>query len=213
LPHYKLVILIILIALGIFLQLGGVIDYQQLISLARKYADHWWLPVLLVMIQTIMFTFATAGSSMVWATAVLFPPLTSTLIITTGTTLGAVSAYMFSKHLSEEWTNKVKDSKIYRLLQKEGGFLTMLSLRLMPGFPHSVINYSAGILQIRLLGFIPAAIIGTAVKTFIYSVLIYNATSPGKLTGSIDISTVWPLLALSLLILTAVFVKHLLKNK
>ena len=48
LPHYKLVILIILIALGAFLQLSGLIDYEQLITLARKYADYWWLAVLLV---------------------------------------------------------------------------------------------------------------------------------------------------------------------
>jgi uncharacterized membrane protein YdjX (TVP38/TMEM64 family) len=211
LPHYKLIILIALIVLGIFLQLGGFIDYRHMLALARGYADHWWLAVILVVIQAIMFTFATAGSSMIWVTGVLFSPLISTTVITAGTTLGGISAYIFSEHLSKEWVSRVRNSGIYRLLQKENGFLTMLALRLMPGFPHSVINYSAGILKVRLLNFIPAAIVGTMLKAYVYSVLIYNAASPGRLTDKIDIASVWPLLALSLLILLAVFLKRLWK--
>lgn len=212
LPHYKPAVLIILIALGVFLQLSGLIDYEQLISLARDYADRWWLAVLLVLIQTILFTFAAAGSSMIWVTGALFAPITSTLLITAGTTLGGISAYKFSAHLSEEWVTRVENSAIYRLLKKESGLLTMFALRLMPGFPHSVINYSAGILKIRLPAFIAAAIAGTAIKTYVYSTLIYHATSPDTVTGSLDISTVWPLLALSLLTLSAVILKRLLKN-
>lgn len=211
--HYKLIILIILVGLGISLQLTGRIDSEQLITFARQYADHWWLGVLLVAIQTVLFTFAIAGSSMVWITAVLFTPLTSTAIITTGTTLGAISAYFFSERLSEEWTQKIKNTRIYKLLRKEGNFFILFALRMMPGFPHSVINYSSGILKIKFISFIPAAIMGTAIKTYVYSALIYNATTPGALTSSISLSTVWPLLLLSLLILAGAFVKRHLENK
>jgi uncharacterized membrane protein YdjX (TVP38/TMEM64 family) len=213
LSHYKPAILITLVALGVFLQLSGLVDYEQMILLSRKYADQWWLAVLLVLIQTVMFTFATAGSSMIWITGVLFTPATSTLVITAGTTLGGISAYVFSAHLSEEWVTRVEQSGIYRLLQKESGFLILFALRLMPGFPHSVINYSGGILKIRLAVFIASAILGTAAKTYVYSVLLYNATSPGKVTAAIDLSTVWPLLAFSLLILSSVLLKRLLRKK
>ncbi len=211
--HYKPAILITLVALGIFLQLSGLVDYEQLILLSRKYADQWWLAVLLVLIQTIMFTFAAAGSSMIWITGILFTPVTSTLVITAGTTLGGISAYVFSAHLSEEWITRVEQSGIYRLLQKESGFPVLFALRLMPGFPHSVINYSGGILKIRLPVFIASAMLGTAAKTYVYSVLLYNATSPGAVTAAIDLSTVWPLLAFSLLILSSVLLKRLLRKK
>ncbi len=211
--HYKIIILLVLVVTGVVLQLTGTIDSEQLISIARQYADHWWLGVALVVIQAVMFTFAIAGSSMVWISAALFPPVISTAIIVAGTTLGGVSAYLFSQHLSGEWTHKVKHSRIYRLLSKEGGFITLFALRVMPGFPHSVINYSCGFLHIRLINFIPAAILGTAIKTYVYSVIIYNATTAGALTRAIDISTVWPLLALSLLILAAIFLKRYLKYK
>lgn len=213
LAHYKLIILFILVGVGITLQFSGRIDHEQFIVVARQYADHWWFCVLLVAIQTVLFTFALAGSSLIWITASLFTPLTSTAIITAGTTLGAVSAYLFSQFLSVEWTQKIKNTRIYKLLHKEGSFLTLYALRMMPGFPHSVINYSSGILKIKFVNFIPAAIFGTAVKSYVYSVLIYNTTTPGALSNSIGISTIWPLLLLSLLILAGVIVKHYLENK
>ena len=211
--HYKLIILIILAGLGISLELTGSINTEQLIAAARQYADHWWLAVLLVAIQTVLFTFAMAGSSMIWITAAIFTPLTSTTIITAGTTLGAISAYLFSQRLSVEWTQKIKNTRIYKFLHKEGNFLILYALRMMPGFPHSVINYSSGILKIKFINFIPATIFGTAVKTYVYSVLIYKSTTPGSLSNSIGISTVWPLLLLSLLIFAGVILKHYLENK
>jgi len=213
LSHYKLIILIILVGLGVALQLTGTIDPEQLMAVARQYTDHWWLGVLLVAIQTVLFTFAMAGSSMVWIVAALFTPLTSTVIITAGTTLGAISAYLFSERLSEEWTQKIKFSRIYQLLQKQGNFFTLFALRIMPGFPHSVINYSSGILKIKFIYFLPAAIAGTAIKTYVYSILIYNAATPGSLTSTIGLQNIWPLLALSMLILFALAVKHYLDNQ
>lgn len=213
LTHHKIIILLVLVVTGIVLQLTGTIDSIQLITIARQYADHWWLGVALVVIQSIMFTFAMAGSSMVWISAALFTPIVSTIIIVAGTTLGGISAYLFSENLSGEWTVKVKHSRIYQLLSKQGNFISLFALRVMPGFPHSVINYSCGFLHIKFINFIPAAILGTAIKTYLYSVIIYNATTPGALAGAIDISMVWPLLALSLLILAATIVKQYLKNK
>jgi uncharacterized membrane protein YdjX (TVP38/TMEM64 family) len=213
LSHYKLIILIILVVLGITLQLSGTIDLERLITAARQYADNCWLGILLVAVQTVLFTFAMAGSSMVWITAALFTPLTSTVIITAGTTLGAVSAYIFSERLSVEWTQNIKNTRSYQLLRQEGHFFTLFALRMMPGFPHSVINYSSGILRIKFIYFIPAAISGTAVKTYIYSALIYDTTIPGTSTSPIGVTTAWPLILLSLLILAGVFIKRYLKNK
>jgi len=213
LRHYKLIILIILVGLGLALQQTGTIDLEALIILARQYADRWWLGVLLVVIQTVLFTFAMAGSSLVWITAAIFTPVTSTTIIASGTTLGGIFAYLFSERLSEEWTQKIKFSQIYQLLQKESNFFTLFALRLMPGFPHSVINYSCGILKTRLIHFIPAAIAGTAIKTYVYSLVIYNATTPDTLTSTINLSSVWPLLALSSFILAVIAVKHYMNNR
>ena len=212
-PNYKLILLICLICIGVFLQLSGIVDLDRIISLARQYTERWWLIVLLITLQIVLFTFALTGSSMVWITAALFTPVNSCLIITTGTTLGGMAAYVFSERLSDDWTRKVKISRVYQLLQREGSFFNLLALRVMPGFPHSIINYSSGILRLSLVNFIPATIAGTAIKTYVYSTLIYNATSAVTPDYNIRFSAVWPLLALSVCLLIITMIKHYLDKQ
>lgn len=206
--NWKLVLLISLIPLGVGLQLSGLIDLQQLLAFARALSGHWWLGLLLVLIQALLFTFALAGSSMLWVAAAIFEPLAATLIITAGTTLGGVCGYLFSGSLSEEWIHRVRESGVYRTLQRESGFLMLLALRVMPGFPHSVINYSSGMLKLRLSRFVLAAVIGTWIKTYVYAVLIFNATTADGFSHLTSFSSVWPLLALSLGILVVLFLKR-----
>lgn len=202
-----------LVGLGLILQQTGAIDLEGVILLARQYSDRWWLGILLVLIQTVLFTFAMTGSSIVWITAAIFTPVTSTAILASGTTLGGISAYLFSERLSEEWTKNIKSSRIYQLLHKQSNFITLFALRVMPGFPHSVINYSCGILKTSLINFTSAAIAGSIIKTYVYSIVIYKATTPDTLTRTISLSSVWPLLALSMLLLAAIAVKYYLNNR
>ena len=209
---YKLAVLVILISLGVVLQLGEIVELSGLINAARQYSERWWLGLLLVMIQILLFTFAMPGSSLVWISAALFSPLLSTLLIAAGTTLGGLSAYLFSRRLSLEWTHKVNASKIYRILSKEGNFVTLLALRVMPGFPHSLINYSSGILHLKLMHFIPATLVGASIKAHVYSVLIYNATTVAMDADKFDLSTVWPLSALSLALLAIILARYYLKK-
>ena len=206
--YFKLIALIVLVCSGIVLQLTGYVDFAHVIALARQHVDQTWLVVLIITIQTVLFTFAMAGSSLIWITAVLYTPVHSSLIMTTGTTLGSVAAYYFSKKLSVEWTNRVKHSRVYRILKEEGDFSRLFALRIMPGFPHSIINYSSGVLKLRLTHFIPAVVSGTLIKAYVYSVLIYGATSPDATNGSIDLAKVWPLVAISLTILLVTMAKH-----
>ena len=202
-----------LVFVGIALQVSGTIDARQIISLAREYAGVWWLGVLLIAIQVVLFTFALAGSTLIWIIAALFTPFTSTVMITTGTTLGGVMAYLFSNKMSDEWVRKAQDSRVYQLMREKGDLYTLLALRLMPGFPHSVINYSAGILKVGLTRFVPATIAGSAIKSYVYSSVIYNATLMENSTGDIEFSDIWPLLALSLLILAGIAVRNYLGHK
>lgn len=208
--HFKLTILVALVCVGIILQLSGKTDLVGFIDLARQYAGHWWLALLLILVQIALFTFAMTGSSMVWITAVLFTPASSCLIMTTGTTVGSIAAYFFSSRLSSDWVRNVEASRVYRILQEQGGFVSLFALRVMPGFPHSVINYSSGILRLKLTSFVAAAAVGTAIKTYLYSVLIHEATTPDTVSEGIAVSTVWPLLLLSLLTLAVALGKEYL---
>ena len=211
--HYKLTILVILVVLGFVLQQAGLIELSALISVAREYSDRWWLWFVLIAIQIALFTFAMPGSSLVWITAALFTPATSTLIFAAGTTLGGISAYLFSQRLSEEWSRTVRHSPVYKLLREQGNFMTLFAVRVMPGFPHSVINYSSGILHLKLINFIPATLLGITIKAYVYSELIYKATTATFIAEDLAISDVWPLFVLSLVLLVIMLIRHYRDNQ
>ncbi|GMR07773.1 MAG: TVP38/TMEM64 family protein [Gammaproteobacteria bacterium] len=208
----KLLILCLLIAAGIILQISGSLEPDKLITVAREYSGNRWLIVILILLQVLFFTFALAGSIFLWVAATLYPPVTSTFILVIGATLGGVSAYFFSRRLTEKWIKKVEDSAIYKLLQWENNFFALLALRLIPAFPHALINYSSGILHINLGRFVAAAVLGLSVKSYIFSSVIYQATSSASLSDLLDISTYGPLLLLSGIIGAGVIVRYKMKK-
>jgi uncharacterized membrane protein YdjX (TVP38/TMEM64 family) len=210
---YKLVLLGLLIAMGISLQFSGILKPEELIPLARQYADHWWLMLLIVLLQVLLFTFALAGSVFLWVAATLYPPIVATTLLALGATLGGISAYFFSARLTDEWVQRVERSRVYRMLHQQGGFLTLFAMRVMPAFPHALINYSSGILRIRLAYFVPAAFLGISIKSYIFSEVIYSATTAGALVKLLDITVYGPLVLLSLLSFAGIYLKYRLARK
>jgi uncharacterized membrane protein YdjX (TVP38/TMEM64 family) len=204
----KLLILGVLITIGALLQLSGLLDPAKLIEIARQYADQWWLPMILVVLQVLLFTFALAGTVFLWVAAVLFPPLTASIILAVGATLGGISAYFFSATLSDQWVHRVENSHIYRVLHKQDNFFALLAMRIMPAFPHGLVNYSSGILKINLWYFVPATFIGIGLKSYVYAPIIYQAAGGASLNDLLDITTIGPLVLLSIVILGGVIVKY-----
>ena len=213
-PAYikKLFIVALLIAAGILLEVAGLLDAEKMLNVAREYVDYWWLVLILILLQTILFTFALAGSFFLWIVAPLYPPAMATFILAAGGTLGGITAYLFSQRLTDEWIEKIENSRTYKLLHKQDNFFTLFALRVFPAFPHSLVNYSSGILNVKLSHFIPAAILGISIKSYIYSKVIYNATTSASLEELLDISTYGPLILLSVITLLGVFIKYKLAS-
>lgn len=209
----KLIIVALMITAGIALEIAGLLDAEKMLSIARQYSDKWWLVLILIILQIILFTFALAGSFFLWIVAPLYPPAMATFILTAGGTLGGVCAYLFSKRLTDDWTARIEKSLAYRLLHKHDNFFVLFAMRVLPAFPHSLVNYSSGILRVKLSHFILAAISGLAIKFYIYSLVIYNAASSASIDDLFDISTYGPLILLSMISLAGVFIKYrLTKN-
>ena len=197
-PGLKLILIGALLLLGLSVELNGVLDVARLLAIAREYAQHWWLIVVLILLQALMFSFALAGSLFLWIVAPLYPPPMAVLILTTGGTIGGLGAYFLSRYLTLEWQQKVETSRGYRLLHSQDNFLALFAMRVFPAFPHSIINYSAGLLKARLDHFIIAALLGIAFKSYLYARVIYSASSDLRLALLMDINVVGPLLLLSL---------------
>ncbi|MCP4765589.1 MAG: VTT domain-containing protein [Gammaproteobacteria bacterium] len=206
--RYKLAIIGLLIALGIGMELAGLLDARQLLAIAREYSQHWWLIVVLILMQALLFTFALAGSLFLWIAAPLYSPPVATLILAAGGTLGGIGAYLFSTYLTEEWQHKIENSHSYRILQAQDNFFTLFAMRVFPGFPHAIVNYSSGVLKARLSHFIVAAILGISIKSYLYANVIYAASSSLSLELLLDFKIYAPLVALSLVSALLVYVNY-----
>ncbi len=190
--------LVTLVVLGVVLDFTGAIDWQRILRLAQVYAHYWWVPIILIGLQVILFTFALPGSAVVWVAAPLYPPLAATLILTTGGTLGALSAYWLARHESLQWRKRMEDSRFYQILEQRSDFLSLCALRLIPGFLHSIINYGSGILRLPMMRFLSASIVGLAIKFFLYSNAIHGAVTATELSELVRLKTLGPLAILAL---------------
>lgn len=209
----KVVIVLFLIITGLTLEISGLLETDKILQIAREHSDNWWLIVLLIVAQAILFTFALAGSLFLWVVAPLYSPLLSAFILAAGGTLGGISAYFFSKRLSSNWIEKIENSNTYKMLHKYDNFFTLFALRIFPAFPHAIVNYSSGILKVKIGHFIIAAFSGIAIKSFIYSEIIYNATSSASVDEMLNLSTLGPLILISVITLASVFIKYKLNKR
>jgi len=206
---YKLIFFAALIIIAsILLKISGALDPEYLVAVARKFAEYWWLPIVLVLLQVLLFTFALAGSVFLWVAAALYPPIEATLILAIGATLGGISAYYFSARVSDDWVHRVEKSHVYKVLHKQDNFFTLFAMRVMPAFPQGLINYSSGFLDVKLAHFIPAAFIGVGLKSYVYAQVIYQAASGASLDDLLNLATFGPLVLLSIVIFVGVLVKY-----
>lgn len=203
----KLLLVALLVVVGLSMEIAGLFEPERWLEAARGYADHWWLIVILILLQALLFTFALAGSLFLWIAAPLYPPAMATFILAAGGTLGGIGAYYFSGYLTEDWKRRIENSRSYRLLHARDNFFTLFAMRVFPAFPHSLVNYSAGILSARLDHFVAAAILGISIKSFVYARVIHGASSSLSLEVLLDVWILGPLVLLSALGLLAVYLQ------
>lgn len=204
----RLLLVVLLISIGLYLEIAGWFDAAQVLDFARGYAQHWWLILILIAAQTVLFTFALAGSLFLWIAAPLYPPPVATFILAAGGTLGGLGAYYFSDFLTADWKQRIENSRSYKLLHAQDNFFTLFAMRVFPAFPHSLVNYSAGILNARLSHFIVAAILGISIKSYIYCRVIYSAASSLSVDVLLDVWILGPLVLLSSISAGAVYVNY-----
>lgn len=205
---WPILLLIAMLALGLaayFLEWG---QWQALLQWARGHAQQGWLVAALILLQVVLFMFALPGTSLLWVVATLYPPVESTLILVAGATGGATAAYFFARIISTSRLTQLQSHRAFRLLREHGNFFALCVLRLIPGFPHSVINYGAGVLRLPVGQFISASVLGIAVKSYLYSNVIHAALTASEPADLLQADIVAPLIVLALLLLLAGFIQR-----
>lgn len=115
--------------------------------------------------------------------------------------------------MTDEWIHRIENSHAYKLLHKQDNFFTLFALRVFPAFPHSLVNYSSGVLKVKLSHFIPAAFLGVGIKSYVYSDIVYNLTTTASIDDLFNVSTVAPLVLLSVITFLGVFIKYKMTSK
>ena len=178
------------------------IDIERLLELAEELSGIWWLPKAVVLSMAALFVVAMPGSIFFWVAGLLYDPVPATLMVTAGGVSGSVGAYVLARYLCTPSAARPDDSSaVYRFLKKRSDFFTLCAMRSLPFFPHTVINYGAGILHVPLPRFIASTAIGFAIKGFFYVSAIHGAAEADEVSDLMDRSLLLPLLGMSLLLL------------
>jgi len=191
-----------------FLNHIGVLNMNTLLAEVRANSDSGWLILALILAQVVLYTFALTGSYALWLVAPVYTPVNATAILAIGGTLGAISAYYFSRKVSDKWVRRIEKTRTYRLLHEHDNFFMVFALRVLPGFPHAIISYSAGILDCRPTQFLAASLAGFTIKFYLYSDIVYHATDALAQKKSFDVASLSPLILLSAISLIGVYIRH-----
>lgn len=141
------------------------------------------------------------GSIGLWLIAPFYSPLIATFMLTISSVAGAWGAYQLAANAGDRWNPKGLTLKVMETLEARSDLLTQCALRILPGFPHSVINFAAGLRRIALGRYLVAAGLGLSVKWAVYSSAIYGALEAIEEENALQFEVIFPLLALALLLL------------
>jgi uncharacterized membrane protein YdjX (TVP38/TMEM64 family) len=196
-----------LVVAGVLATHFGVIDWRDSAEWARSHSHRWWLPFAIVATMTLLFAFALPGMTMVWVAGIIYAPPVGVALVMTGGLAGALAAHHIAGTAGGAWAQERRDHRLMRLLRTRSDFLTLAAVRTLPTFPHSVINYSAGVLGVPLARFLTASALGLALKASVYVTAIHNAAHGGAVEDAFSLGVVAPLIVLALLFLVAAFAR------
>jgi uncharacterized membrane protein YdjX (TVP38/TMEM64 family) len=198
---------------GLVMAIWQPVEPAVLLEWGRWLTAHPAAPALLVLAMALMFTVAFPGSLILWLVAPFQPPFIATLVMVAGSVLGALGAYLLARKLGADEPPGPRGRRIRDFLTRRSDLATQCALRLLPGFPHSAVNYAGGLLKLSLPRFLLAAVLGLTVKWGIYATAIHRgvaALERGDVIGTRDLL---PLFLLALLLLAGAWVRRSLERR
>ncbi len=148
------------------------------------------------------------GSIGLWLIAPFYPPVVATLMLTLSSVIGAWGAYLLASRLNAQVKPGGLTYKVMQTLEQRSDLVTQCALRILPGFPHSVINYAAGLSRLPLRPYLLAATLGLSIKWGVYSSAIYGALEAIEEENALQFDVILPLLALAFLLLAGAWYRR-----
>ena len=209
--HWRGLVLGSLVASGLLLASRYGQDLAAFLEWGNRIADQPLAVVVVIVWMAVLFTFALPGSLAFWLIAPFHPPLGSVAMLLAGSVAGAYGAYRLAQRMGPGHAPRGSGS-LLDLLRQRGDVATQIALRVLPGFPHSVVNYAGGALHLPLPGFLLAAFLGLAVKWGVYASAVYGAVEAIESGDALDPRTLLPLFVLAGLLLLGALVRRRLES-
>ncbi len=204
----RLWLLALVLLIGLLIGAALPWEVDQLLAFGRDLAGKPWFMLAVVAGMALLFTFGLPGSVGLWLIAPFQTPALATVLLVGGSVGGALGAYRFSAHLRGDWEPQGFSRRIVDLLAHQNGVWTQMALRVLPGFPHSVLNFAGGVLGLGLRGFVGAAIVGLSIKWAVYASAVHGLVEAVEVGAASGMHTLLPLSLLSGLLLAGVLVRR-----
>ncbi|MFI0473887.1 TVP38/TMEM64 family protein [Halomonas sp. HMF6819] len=183
----------------------------NLSALKRWAADTSHHPAIIASVMLIMaatLAVGLPGSIGLWLIAPFYPPLAATLMLTLSSVAGAWAAYLLAARFRTRINPGGLTARVMQTLERRSDLLTQCALRILPGFPHSVINYAAGLGGLAIKPYLAAAALGLSIKWGVYSSAIYKTLEAIEQENALQFDVLLPLLALTLLLLAGAWYRR-----
>ncbi len=157
---------------------GGVAGVRAQVAAAGA-----WAPVLFVLLQAVVTITPLPRTVFTVAAGVLFGAMWGLVLTITGTALAALAAYGLVRWVGEpliaRHAHRAGFAWVRARLDRRG-LLAMVSLRLLPMVPFSVLNYAAGAAGVRLTPYLVGTVLGVLPGT-VAIVVLGDAVTGGHL--------------------------------
>jgi len=205
-PRSQRKLIIALVAIGVvFVTLMFLpIPVSAIMSWGAGVANNPFAVAAILVFMAVTMSLGLPGSMCFWLIAPFHPPLTATILLLMGSLTGALGAYHLSSHLVSAHKPRGKmANKVYSILTQRSDLFTQTALRVLPGFPHVLVNFTCGLLRLPLPTFIFAAVLGLTSKWAVYCTAVYGARSAMQAEESLSLSTLLPLAILGIMLLVS----------
>jgi uncharacterized membrane protein YdjX (TVP38/TMEM64 family) len=158
---------------------------------------------LIVAVIAVLLTCGLTASAFLILTPLLLPPHWSALVNTCGFTLGAAGGYAVARYVGGgAWAGRFRRGRFHGFLTRHSSFLALLSLRLAPASPHSLVSYAAGLARLSFARFMLATLAGVALKSYVYALAVRSTVrAAGDGADAVSTPTLLLLLCVALLAL------------
>lgn len=197
-----------LIAIGLLLALVQPVEVRDVLAVGHRIAGQPLFLVVAVLLMAALFTFGLPGSLCLWLIAPFYPPLVATGLLVAGSVIGALGAYFLIAVLGRDWKPRGISLRLTLLLARHRDFFTQCAFRILPGFPHSAINFAGGLLALPLVQFVSAATLGLAVKWGVYASAVHGITETLEPDTTLGVAALWPLMILTMLLLIGAWARR-----